>query len=487
MSQQQLYLVVAVLLVVGQTAVIVALLSQRARRERAERVRRESEERFRLTADNAPVSVQRYAAATAAGGVGVWDWNFETNEIYVDPNLQSILGFEDGEMTGRAEAWASLVHPEDLPIVTARVQECIEGRVPDYQVEHRMVHKDGSVRWFLSRGTLMRRANGSPHRMVGTKVDITARKVAEDAIRENQAVLHATNRELQTLAGRLIAAQEVERGRIARELHDDISQQVAGLSIAPQRAQAPARRARPQRSGCGPVRSPAAHDRARGGHPARVTRPPPQCAQHAGLVAALTAHCAGIQRGPNLTVDVRRRTGISRRSAATSPVPVSRRPGSAAQRCHSLGRPPRAMSTCAVTGNLAELTVTDDGDGFDISQARTSLKGLGLVSITERVRLAGGGVSIVTELRQGHARPRPGPGRRVRAGHRCRGLHPGRQLRRRLGLTGPFLMTSRATTVLIADDHTIVKEGIVSLLKAHDFDVVGAVGDGISSSRRPAS
>ena len=72
-------------------------------------------------------SQQRYTMATAAGAVGVWDWNFETHEIYVDPTLKSILGFEDAEITDRADDWGSRVHPQDLAAVTAQVQACIDG------------------------------------------------------------------------------------------------------------------------------------------------------------------------------------------------------------------------------------------------------------------------------------------------------------------------------------------------------------------------
>ena len=86
----------------------------------------------------------------------------------------------------------------------------------EYDAEHRMVHKDGSVRWFLSRGSLVRHGNGTPHRFVGTKVDITERKRAEEAIREKEAALRSSDRQIQHLAGRLIAAQEVERARVAR-------------------------------------------------------------------------------------------------------------------------------------------------------------------------------------------------------------------------------------------------------------------------------
>ena len=124
------------------------------------------------------------------------------------------------------------VHPADVPMVTARAQACIDGHIGEYDVEHRMIHKDGSVRWFLSRGSLVRHGDGAPYRMVGTKVDITERKRAEEAIREREAVLRVSDQEIQHLVGRLIAAQEVERARLARDLHDDTSQQLAGLAIA---------------------------------------------------------------------------------------------------------------------------------------------------------------------------------------------------------------------------------------------------------------
>ena len=75
-------------------------------------------------------------------------------------------------------------------------------------------------------------ADGSFSGYIGCDVDITERKNAEDRIRASQAALEASHQEIQYLAGRLIGAQEVERARIARDLHDDVSQQLAGVSIA---------------------------------------------------------------------------------------------------------------------------------------------------------------------------------------------------------------------------------------------------------------
>jgi len=62
----------------------------------------------------------------------------------------------------------------------ASVEDLLEGLRPHYEIAHRMLHKDGSIRWFLARGTAMRDANGKPHRVVGTDTDITQRKLAEE-------------------------------------------------------------------------------------------------------------------------------------------------------------------------------------------------------------------------------------------------------------------------------------------------------------------
>ena len=75
-------------------------------------------------------------------------------------------------------------------------------------------------------------ADGSFSGYIGCDVDITERKNAEDRIRASQVALEESQHEIRYLAGRLIGAQEVERARIARDLHDDVSQQLAGISIA---------------------------------------------------------------------------------------------------------------------------------------------------------------------------------------------------------------------------------------------------------------
>ncbi len=125
-------------------------------------------------------SQERYALTTKAGQVGVWDWNLESNEIYLDPNLKAMLGYADHEIRNHLDDWSKFVHPDDTAEVMAKANAHLEGRVPLYEVVHRMLHKDGSIRWFLARGRAIRDADGKPYRVLGTDTDITERKRAED-------------------------------------------------------------------------------------------------------------------------------------------------------------------------------------------------------------------------------------------------------------------------------------------------------------------
>ena len=122
------------------------------------------------------ISDQRFRRATAAGGVGVWDWNLATGEIYVDPILKQLLGYEDHEIRNHLDDWRRLVHPDDAAAVLRSTQDHIAGETPLFEVEHRMVHRDGSLRWFLVRGLVTRDAEGRAVSIAGTHTDVTKRK-----------------------------------------------------------------------------------------------------------------------------------------------------------------------------------------------------------------------------------------------------------------------------------------------------------------------
>jgi PAS domain S-box-containing protein len=149
----------------------------------------------------------RYDLATHAGMVGVWDWNVITNEIYVDPNLKAMLGYTVREIKNHMDDWGRLIHPEDRELVMAEAEKHFQRLTPQYEVAHRMLHKDGRTRWFLARGTAIRDESGKPVRVLGTDTDITDRVLTEkalkkahdeleDKVRERTAELIMVNEEL---------------------------------------------------------------------------------------------------------------------------------------------------------------------------------------------------------------------------------------------------------------------------------------------------
>jgi two-component system, LuxR family, sensor kinase FixL len=122
---------------------------------------------------------KRYRMATEAGRVGVWDLNLETREIYVDPHLKELLGFQGDDALNHLDDWIQRLHPEDLDSATALAEVHFRRGTSLYEFEHRVLHKDGSIRWLLVRGRLPRRAIGTAPHVLGTCTDITERKEAE--------------------------------------------------------------------------------------------------------------------------------------------------------------------------------------------------------------------------------------------------------------------------------------------------------------------
>ena len=119
---------------------------------------------------------------------GVWDWNPQTNELYLSPRWKGILGYADEELPSAFETWERHVHPADKPHVLDILQKHFEAPNEGFDVEYRMLHKNGTWIWVQVRGRVAARdAAGRPQRMLGTQTDISARKTAEIALRASEA------------------------------------------------------------------------------------------------------------------------------------------------------------------------------------------------------------------------------------------------------------------------------------------------------------
>ncbi|MCP4537514.1 MAG: PAS domain-containing protein [Chloroflexi bacterium] len=164
-------------------------------------------------------SEERYMMATRAARVGVWDWNVQTGEFYLGPNVKALLGYSDEEISNDLDIWTGYVHPDDRQAVMDAFQAHLDGQTPEYVYEHRMWHKDGSARWILVRGTAIRDAQGNAVRVMGTDTDITERKRVEE---ERERLLVA-EREQRLLAETLA---EVTLALTSQTQHDAVLDEI---------------------------------------------------------------------------------------------------------------------------------------------------------------------------------------------------------------------------------------------------------------------
>lgn len=124
-------------------------------------------------------SEERYSLAARGANDGLWDWNLKTGAIYFSPRWKGMLGLgiADGEVSDRPEDWFGRVHPEDLDHLRSALEDHLEGRTPHFECEHRLLHRDGSFRWMLTRGMAVRGEDGRACRIAGSQTDTTGRKV----------------------------------------------------------------------------------------------------------------------------------------------------------------------------------------------------------------------------------------------------------------------------------------------------------------------
>jgi PAS domain S-box-containing protein len=178
--KQAHYFAAVVFLTVG---IISGILSERANKI-AHRVLAEISRLY----DETRLAQERADLAIRGAELGAWDWNVKTGEVILSASWSEMRGYRPDEIAPRFESWSSRVHPDDWPHVDRALNDCLEGRAPTYQVEYRGMTGSGEWKWFLSKGKVFARdKEGKPVRMVGTSLDISARKRLEEALRRSEA------------------------------------------------------------------------------------------------------------------------------------------------------------------------------------------------------------------------------------------------------------------------------------------------------------
>ncbi|MDD2815025.1 MAG: PAS domain S-box protein [Thiotrichaceae bacterium] len=134
-------------------------------------------------------SQERYSLATHAGKTGVWDWNISTQYFYIDGSIKQLLGYKENELQDNLSTWLSLVHPDDVDFLKQAFKQYLSGNSAAYQVEHRMIHRDGQVLWMLERGEALQDAAGKAYRVIGTSSDITEHKLSKQQLQRQEQFL----------------------------------------------------------------------------------------------------------------------------------------------------------------------------------------------------------------------------------------------------------------------------------------------------------
>ena len=194
------YFLAAIAVIVVQALLIFGLFWQRARKRTAEAVLRESEKRFRVMADSSPSLI--------------WMCDEEGKVTYLNEQWVVFTGLD--KSAGYGDMWAASVHPEDFANASDTLSMAL-GSHKGFSNECRLRRRDGVYRWMFGVASPRVNGDGSFAGFIGSAVDVSDQKVAREA--------------LEKVSGQLIEAQEKERRRLARELHDDICQRLAMLSL----------------------------------------------------------------------------------------------------------------------------------------------------------------------------------------------------------------------------------------------------------------
>ncbi len=129
----------------------------------------------------------RYELVAEGANGGIWDWNLQTNQAYYSSRWKAALGYESDEISTQYEEWFKRIHPEDRDRTLAAIDAHVQGLTPIFELTHRVLHKNGTYLWMLSRGASSRDPNGQIWRLAGSTRNITHyKKVQEDLCRSEE-------------------------------------------------------------------------------------------------------------------------------------------------------------------------------------------------------------------------------------------------------------------------------------------------------------
>ncbi len=136
-------------------------------------------------------SKQRYQLATEAADQGIWDWFIDSQVVYYSKQWKAQIGYKDEELENKFATWQNHLHPDDYERMHQEVAHYVENPSGPFIAEFRMRCKDGTYRWIRNRAASVKDKNGKVIRMFGAHKDITAKKEADEKLKENNNFINS--------------------------------------------------------------------------------------------------------------------------------------------------------------------------------------------------------------------------------------------------------------------------------------------------------
>lgn len=322
-------------------------------------------------------SERRLARAEQMAHLGSWEWNIPSNKVTWSEELYRIYGLKTGEFEGTYQEFLRHVHPEDQARVARTIEQAYKTKQP-FRFEERIILPDGSVKVLESRGEVVVDEKGNVVKMFGSCLDITPWKETQKALND--------------LAKRVVDAQEEERRRIARELHDDVCQRLTGLKFivddihtaVPKEKHSALKAIQSTKREIDrlivEVRRMSAHLR-------------PTALDDFGLVVALRRLCEEFQKLHKLKITFIRHGVLRDHYEADIEIALYRIAQEALFNAVKHSQATKASVRITDNGTMLVLEIQDNGRGIsrrDRESAKSNRRGLGLLSMHERAKLLGG-------------------------------------------------------------------------------------------------
>ncbi len=194
-------------------------------------IKKEKEDGDKLAIDELKKLTERLKLATSSSGIGIWEWDLISRRFIWDEKMYQLYGIQPIDNTFIFNNWISCLHPDDQLECAENIQLAIRGD-KEFDTEFRVIWGDGSIHYIKARGVIEWDDHKNPVRMLGANWDITNLKQLEVEKDKITKAIEISEKRARSFAKQLNEVLEEERSHIAREIHDEFGQQLAGIKMS---------------------------------------------------------------------------------------------------------------------------------------------------------------------------------------------------------------------------------------------------------------